>query len=279
MCRLFGFKSITDGQVHQSLIHADNALEVQSKGHPDGWGVCYYLNGCPHLIKSEKTAVNDSIFKKVSGIVYSNTVMAHLRKATLGNINLLNTHPFQHGNWSFAHNGNIKDFDKYKDQILCEISPELKRFILGSTDSEVIFYYLLSSISKKFDLKKRNFTKEELLEIVKTSIQNLSKIIGESSKVDDCGPHETYLTFLLSDGDTMLAHQGGKNLNYSTYKTHCKEADTCKHYSANCEAPSTDNIVNHLIFSSEPINGDNIWVPMSFGQLIVIDKGMHFIIG
>ena len=67
-------------KVHQSLLKADNALGVQSNIHADGWGVAYYREEAPHIIKSDKAAINDSLFKKVSGIVSSNTVIAHLRK-------------------------------------------------------------------------------------------------------------------------------------------------------------------------------------------------------
>ena len=52
MCRLFGFKSIINSQVHKSLVHTDNAFASQSTKHPDGWGVAYYREDVPHLIKS-----------------------------------------------------------------------------------------------------------------------------------------------------------------------------------------------------------------------------------
>ena len=34
MCRLFGFKSIIKSKVHSSLLHAENALGIQSVDHP-----------------------------------------------------------------------------------------------------------------------------------------------------------------------------------------------------------------------------------------------------
>ena len=84
--------------------------------------------------------MDDNLFQKVSGIVTSQTVLAHLRKATIGSLNTINTHPFQFGHWVFAHNGNIKDFKKHHATLLERIAPKLKRFILGDTDSELIFY-------------------------------------------------------------------------------------------------------------------------------------------
>ena len=136
MCRIFGFRSVIESGVHESLVHADNALMNQSSAHPDGWGVAYYQAGAPHLIKSVSTAVNDHLFRRVSGVVSSQTVLAHLRKATQGELSILNTHPFQFGQWTFAHNVNIKGFHiQHRDVLMNAIDTDLRRYILGDTDS------------------------------------------------------------------------------------------------------------------------------------------------
>lgn len=274
MCRLFGFRSVIQSQVHHSLISAENALEVQSNKHPDGWGVCYYIAGAPHVIKSEKTAINDNIFKQVSGVVSSETVVAHIRNATLGKVSILNTHPFQHGPWIFAHNGNIRDFDNYRDEILSKIKPSLRRFILGSTDSEVLFYFMLSDLSDVFDISERNCPVNILQSSISKSIKKLSSIIGEYCINDDGKNTETFLTFILTNGETMIAHQGGKKLYYSTYKLKCSERDSCPHFSDECEAPTKSGKVNHLVFSSEPLHGDNTWIPLEVGQIVGVDGSM-----
>ena len=62
MCRLFGFRSTVLSQVHRSLVRAENALELQSHEHPDGWGVAYYVHGTPHVVKSSESAVEDALF-------------------------------------------------------------------------------------------------------------------------------------------------------------------------------------------------------------------------
>jgi predicted glutamine amidotransferase len=274
MCRLFGFRSVIRNQVHHSLLDAENALQYQSVDHPDGWGVAYYLAGAPHIIKSERSALNDHIFKQVSGVVYSETVMAHIRNATKGSCNILNTHPFQFGNWVFAHNGNIKDFKKYKKKLLMEIKPELRRFVLGETDSELIFYSLLSDLSEKIELEKKYCPIDLLSESVKETIGRICDYIGPFLE-DDTGENtETYLSFILTNGKTMIAHQGGKDLYYSTYKNKCPERETCASFSPECENPPHSGIVNHLIFSSTKLAGDNIWTKMTPGQLVGTDELM-----
>lgn len=275
MCRLFGFRSVIQSQVHQSLIQAENALEVQSHKHPDGWGVCYYISGHPHIIKSEKTAIDDSIFKQVSGIVSSQTVLAHIRNATLGEVNILNTHPFQYGNWVFAHNGNIKNFDEHREEIVNRVSPDLRRFILGKTDSELLFYFILSTLKRKIDLTLKDCSVDIMRESICEALGELKSLIGEYSKIDAAERTETFLTFILTNGESMVAHQGGKNLFYSTYKNKCADRDNCPSFSDECESPTKSGFVNHLIFSSEPLSGDNIWIPMEPGQIIGVDGKMR----
>jgi glutamine amidotransferase len=247
---------------------------VQSNLHPDGWGVAYYINQHPHIVKSSSAAINCNIFKKVSGVVSSNTVLAHIRNTTLGANNILNTHPFQFGNWVFAHNGNIKNFDQVKDQIKEKVSPILRRHILGETDSELIFYFLLSELSKKVSLDTCPFPIEVLTKSIRSSVKKIVDIVGPYSQIDDAGEKETYLTFILTNGTIMLAHQGGKNLHYSTYKSSCGEKDSCPHYAKECEAKSESGFVNHLIFSSEPLKGENIWLALGPGDMVAVDHNM-----
>jgi len=275
MCRLFGFRSVISSQVHQSLVSADNALQQQSHGHPDGWGVAYYHLDTPHLIKSEQTALHDSLFNRISGLVSSQTVLAHIRNATLGEINLINTHPFQFGPWTFAHNGNIKGFSEKRERILSAVAPELRRFILGNTDSELIFYFLLTKLSEKNLLTKKNIQVKKLEKIMVDSLRELTCLTGELCQDNHAGNTETYITFIITNGPNMLAFNGGKRIFYSTYKNKCADRDQCSSFSPECEAPTQSGKVNHLIFSSEPLSGDNIWIPMDFGQLITIDQTMN----
>ncbi len=43
MCRIFAFVSRVSLKVQRSLVKAENALQTQSKQHPDGWGVAWHL--------------------------------------------------------------------------------------------------------------------------------------------------------------------------------------------------------------------------------------------
>jgi glutamine amidotransferase len=273
MCRIFGFHSIIQSQIHSSLAEGDQSFMHLSQDHPDGWGVAYYVDSAPHVVKSESAAIRDRLFQRVSGIVSSNTVVAHLLKATLGNIDITNTHPFQYGRWIFAHNGNIKGFAHFRNALLQKIPDDLRRFIIGDTDSEVIFYLLLKYLRAHQCERKKNACITDVSNAVSEALREIISIVGPFA-LKDGPPTETYMSFILTNGDIFLAHQGGKPIFYSTHKTRCSEKNSCPYFTSSCEAESKDGKINHLLFSSEPISGENIWTRMSPGSLIGVDSRM-----
>jgi predicted glutamine amidotransferase len=234
-------------------MDADNALGAQSTDHRDGWGVAFYVDGAPHITRSPATALDDTLFHRVSGIVASETVLAHVRRATNGELSVLNCHPFQYGKWIMAHNGDIQDFPKHRPELLRRIAPKLRRYILGETDSEVVFFMFLTHLAQHGPLHGRIGVEETSM-----ALQSL-------------------LTIIVTDGTTMVAAEGGKELFWSTYKTACGDRDSCPSLSPECEAPSESGYVNHLIFSSETIQGENIWLPLEPGELIGVDWRMKLV--
>lgn len=276
MCRLFGFRSVIKSQIHRSLVSADNALVEQSERHPDGWGVAYYQHGVPHLVKTADSAVADSIFKRVSGVVSSQTVLAHLRKATFGELSMINSHPFQHGKWVFAHNGTVPGFEEYREDVVSMIAPPLRSFILGDTDSEVLFYLLLTNMQKRIDLGAPNPPLEAVVEAAQETVDTIRSMTGlccYEPPYDEDG--ELYLTFLLTDGHSMVGHQGGKPLYFSTHKSRCPERNNCSSFSPVCEAAVDSGRVNHLLFASEPLNGENVWRTMQPRQIVGVNADME----
>jgi predicted glutamine amidotransferase len=267
MCRLFGFRSVIPSQVHRSLLAAENALGKQSNEHPDGWGVAFYVDGSPHITRSAEFALGDRLFHRLSGVVSSETVLAHVRKATQGEKTVLNCHPFQYGRWVFAHNGDIPEFERHRAQLIAEVAPTLRRFILGETDSEVLFFVFLSQLAGYGPLARRHAVDD-----VSAALRATLKRVRE---LCDDGKGRALLTVIVTDGDTMVAAHGGKELFWSTFKTRCSDRDNCPSLSAECEAPSQTGFVNHLIFSSEPLQGENVWNPLAEGDLVGVDWRMR----
>jgi len=248
MCRIFGFRSVIQSQVHRSLVSADNALVQQSDRHPDGWGVAYYNAGAPHVIKSVATAMDDHLFQRVSGIVASETVLAHLRTATQGSLSIINTHPFP---------------------------PVLRRFILGDSDSEVLFYLLLGHMARRCELSQAGFPLSDVIESVRETIEEVVELTGAPCFDEDGAPTETYLTFALTNGRTMVAHQGGKPLRWTTHKRRCPDREHCPSFGGACEAASeSGGFVKHLVVSSEPLQGDNVWATLDPFEMVGVDWSM-----
>lgn len=276
MCRLFGFRSVLNSGVHRSLSSADNALGTQSEFHPDGWGVAYYIGGAPHLVRSAGSAHHDALFERISGIASSQTVVAHVRRATQGVKSSLNSHPFQYGPWIFAHNGNVKGFSELREALVQKISPDLQRFILGDTDSEVLFYLFLTCMQRHADLFNQQLPPLAAADALLEMIDIVTSIAGPYTRDPFAPPTETFLTCIVTNGRLMLAHQGGKDLLYSTHKASCPERSACGHLSPNCErAAVMGESVNHLIFTSESLQGDNLWTPMAPGQIVGVDDEMR----
>jgi len=270
MCRLFGFRSVIPSQVHASLVDAENALGAQSNAHPDGWGVAYYVDGSPHVTKSPTHALGDQLFHRLSGLVSSETVLAHVRKATQGSKSLLNCHPFQFGRWVFAHNGDIPGFaDGLAPVLREEIAPRLRRFVLGDTDSETIFFIFLTLLQNQTPSSQRPDL-PSVVGAVQSTLERVRSICQRHTRDE-----AVLLTFIVTDGDVMAATQGGKELSFSTYKRRCPDRATCPSLSSACEAPSLDGRVNHLIVSSERLQGSNVWEELAPGDILAVDARMR----
>jgi predicted glutamine amidotransferase len=267
MCRLFGFRSVIPSQVHSSLVAAENALGVQSNAHPDGWGVAFYVDGAPHVTRSPMTALSDALFHRLSGVVAAETVLAHVRQATQGANNVLNCHPFQYGRWVGAHNGDIPNFEFKRSALLAEIAPRLRRFVLGDTDSELVFFQFLSRLSEYGPLGRTHAAKD-IVASLKATMDRVREICDDEN-------HRSLLTLMVTDGQCLVAVQGGKPLFYSTYKRKCPERDSCSSLSAECEGPTKTGYVNHFIISSERLQGENVWVELAEGDVMAVDHRMQ----
>ncbi len=269
MCRLFGFRSVIPSQMHRSLLAAENALGVQSNQHPDGWGVAFYIDGAPHVTRSPSTALGDALFHRLSGVVASETVLAHVRKATQGEKTVFNCHPFQHGRWVFAHNGDIPRFDEVRERLRELIDARLRRFVMGDTDSELVFFVFMSELSRLAGAGKAAEL-AHALSALRATVKRVREVCDARAGVEPA-----LLTLLATDGESLVATHGGKELYFSTHKTRCSDREHCASLSAVCEAPSTTGFVNHFIVSSEPLHGENVWVALEPGEIVGVDRQMQ----
>jgi glutamine amidotransferase len=129
----------------QRLALEGNSLKDMKEGHIDGWGIAGYLGKWTvHFGRSSGSAAEETeAFEKAAHkAVSSNSkiVVAHMRSASEGKVNLENSHPFIHGEWIFCHNGTIESYQNFE---LAKYQYE------GGTDSERFFKYLIDRLGNK----------------------------------------------------------------------------------------------------------------------------------
>ncbi|WP_373050642.1 class II glutamine amidotransferase [Thalassovita aquimarina] len=205
MCRLYAMKANEPTRVECSLVHAQNALMAQSAGdaeglvHGHGWGVADYPDGVPMIEKQTWAAFHGEHFAKAAAKVYAHTVVAHVRRATVGEPSIENTHPFHYGRWIFAHNGTVPNFLKVRDLMIPEIDPMLRNDIRGTTDSEHVFYYLLTLHLQHPEMP--------MLDLV---ARGLRQVVAWSREVDP--ERKIGLNIVLTDGTTFVGSRLGRTL-------------------------------------------------------------------
>lgn len=278
MCRLYGFRSAIDSAVHQSLVAAENAIVRQSTQHQDGWGVAFYVDRFPQVVRHDARAQGDTLFRELSAVVSTRTFVAHIRKATAGSVRVLNCHPFQHGAWTFAHNGQICGFGDpaVKERVEALIDPRFRQYILGDTDSERFFYVVMSRLARQVgDVQHPGVSARHVLAALRGAIADVVAVAAPDT-VDPERP--TKLNLLITNGHVLVGYKRGVDLYFSTYKSRCPERNTCWAYHPNrCEKPVQDGIVQHLLVSSEVISeGTNVWQEMEHDEYVAIDHGMNF---
>lgn len=273
MCRLFGFRSIVPGRAHRSLMEAENALSRQSMRHPDGWGIGWYVDDDAYVIKSATAAHACERFKRASSRLSSHTMVVHVRRATVGTLDHLNAHPFRHGRWVLAHNGTVFSFGELRDWMAERTDEQFRPMVLGDTDSEHLFYYLLSRLGAAgIDRTGRDNGDPALVaEVVRAALFDLDR------EASHRGLERPIINILLTDGRLFLAHRAGMPLFMSTQKHFCADFATCAEPSKACMLATRPPLtaVNHLLVASERIGDENIWEPMEDGSTIMLDAGFQ----
>ena len=253
MCRLFGCRSRAVDAVSHELFHGANALRVQSREHPDGWGVGWYEDGVPRVVRSLTPAHGDADFEKLSQFVSAQTVVAHVRKASVGRVAEENTHPFQRGPWLFAHNGTIPDWDRVRAPLEALIDPSLRDELRGETDSERCFLLFLSLLRRRCELERAN---------AEAAGAAMAETVALVREIAEHGEHRASTTFLATDGRVLLACRRGRTLFLSS------------------PAPDRHGESGYVAIASEdprepPPGGKRAWRLLPEEALVVVDERLR----
>jgi predicted glutamine amidotransferase len=145
MCRLFGLHAGTNVVTATFwLLDAPDNLSEQSRRNPDGSGLGVFdAQGKPQVHKDPIAAWQDAEFATEAHELTGTTFVAHVRYATTGSHDVVNTHPFLQDGRIFAHNGVVEGLDVL-DARLRELGTA--DLVLGQTDSERVFALITASI-------------------------------------------------------------------------------------------------------------------------------------
>ncbi len=265
MCRLYGMLANEETKVECTLVHAQNALMVQSRRdlaghrHGHGWGVATYRNHLPDVSKQAWAAYHGEHFKRAAARIYSRTVVAHVRQATVGPPSPENTHPFTYQRWIFAHNGTVPGFERVRDRLLHAMSGEHRNAIQGVTDSEHIFHFIMSRLGED--------RSRPLIEVLRSGA---AEVIAWCRAVD--ADANVGLNMLLSDGEQIVGTRWGRTLFYAE-RDGVRDCEICgfPHVHHN---PKAD--YRAIVVASEPITQER-WQEVPKGSVFRIspDLRMH----
>ena len=184
MCQLLGMNCNTPTDVTFSFTGFAQR-GGRTDHHADGWGIAFFEGKGLRLFIDHRSAHDSPMAAFLQGYpLKSRNIIAHVRKATIGEVALENAHPFVRQlwgrQWVFAHNGDLKD---YEPHLHSHFRP------VGSTDSERAFCWLMQELAKSH--------------AGLPSVDELTRTLREL--VPQVRRFGTF-NFLLSNGEALWAH-------------------------------------------------------------------------
>ncbi len=167
MCELFAVTAAKPISLNAYL----KEFYSHSVDHQNGWGQALFDEGNIAIEKEPVRAKSSTYLKRrLSVPVESSRMIAHIRRATIGDVDYHNCHPFTKmdasgRNWVLMHNGTVFD----TAMILSHKYP-----VKGTTDSEWILYRLLHHMNEAIREKNGRLTRKERIEVVDRLIHELA---------------------------------------------------------------------------------------------------------
>ncbi len=197
MCELFGMNAAHSTSCQELLLE----FFSHSDHHPNGWGLATFQDGRSCIEKEPLQASKSiSLKKHLKSKIEGKTILAHIRYATIGNIEYENCHPFLDKDnfgrsWVLIHNGTIFDYPP--------LAPYQYRQI-GQTDSERILLYLIDQINIHQTRLGRALDWKERCHLLDEFIAHMAP--------------RNKLNLLIYDGEILYAHTNAPNSLYTQRK-------------------------------------------------------------
>jgi predicted glutamine amidotransferase len=175
---------------HSLIDQSMSSKSAETPTNGDGFGIGWYgPRPTPGLYRSIRPAWNDFNLRDLAAQIESRLFIAHVRATSMATVQETNCHPFRHKNWLFVHNGEIHGIEAFRKRLIEAVSDELFPFILGTTDSEVMFYLALT-----FGLETDPAG----------ALSRMAGFVEEVARANGV-PETLWMTLGISDGQTLYA--------------------------------------------------------------------------
>lgn len=251
MCQLLGLNANTP----TDLVFSFTGFAHRAREHKDGFGIAFFEGRGLRLFVDHQSAAESPVAEMVRGYpIHSRHIIAHIRKATQGPVQLENTHPFVRElwgrYWAFAHNGDLRDFHP---KLHAAFHP------VGNTDSERAFCWLLQELAKNH----AGLPTAEALTVT------LNELVPQISR------HGTF-NFLLSHGDALWAHCS-THLHY-VLRAHPFASARLRDEDLSVDfATHTQPSDRVAVVVTEPLTQDEAWAALRPGELALFSDGDRLI--
>jgi predicted glutamine amidotransferase len=252
MCQLLGMNC----NVPTDIVFSFTGFAMRggrTDTHHDGWGIAFFEGaGVRHFV-DHQAAIASPVAELIKRVpIKSKNVIAHIRKATQGQVALENCHPFVRELWGrywvFAHNGDLRDFAPVLDGAYRPV---------GNTDSERAFCYLLQELRARFGASAPP------LAALRAALAEL--IAGVAA-------HGTF-NLMLSDGSALFAHCSTKLVyvvrRYPFVTASLSDEDVSVDFS---QVTTPNDRVAVIV--TEPLTTNETWLPFAAGELKVFIDGL-----
>ncbi len=257
--------SLITEPTHSIIVQSYQSAEGEEPLNGDGFGVAWYppdKGEAPAVFKSVSPAWNDQNLLSLSRVIHSHCILAHVRAASPGlPVTQLNCHPFAWEQFTFMHNGSIREFQTVKRQLRHELSDSSYAWLQGTTDSETIFALFADIYSA---LKGESST-EKMATAVLATIESIEVLLKSAGHTAGCD-----LNLVVSDGRSAVVSR------YSTEGTMTPNSlyvHTGHRYS--CEAGNTKLLPCEeptVLVASEPLTPDASWHLIEPNHIVVVNE-------
>ncbi|HSG87964.1 MAG TPA: class II glutamine amidotransferase [Pseudomonadales bacterium] len=274
MCR-FVFYQGPELRLAELLTEPDHSLINQSfdsreRSEPlngDGFGVGWYvpeLSATPALFRAVTPAWSNANLAELARVVASDTILAHVRAATVGGVSEANCHPFRRERLMFMHNGDIGGFDHMRRGLLSRLSDAAFENIRGNTDSEHFFALVHDAIDDPEAVQ----TPEALLAALRGAIDSTRELLATFA------PHESfYLNALLTDGRSAVAVRYADDDRHVGHSLYVNEGESYRCEDGVCRMRAPGERGGTVLVASEPLSTDDGWQLIESNTALLITEG------